>query len=158
MGGGLVGLVGYRSCVRWSGSLGEWVRRERLLVAVLAGCAAVVGAGVALGLAQLAVVGAVVAVVGALAKVVVVRGAVKVERSIEGAKARRHLRVPVGAVAGVVPTDIGVDPAVQTILPGGQRPEYVERSKDAEAQGSIECGCDWAGTARCCGSGAVEGW
>ena len=40
-------------------------------VAVLAGCAAVVGAGVALGLAQLAVVGAVVAVVGALAKVVV---------------------------------------------------------------------------------------
>ena len=133
MGGGLVGLVGYRSCVRWSGSLGEWVRRERLLVAFLAACAAVVAAGVALGLPQLSVVGAVVAAVGALAKVVVVRGAVKVERSIEGAKARRHLRVPVGAVAGVVPTRYRqADPAVQTILPGGQRPEYVERSKDAE--------------------------
>ncbi len=137
VGGRLVGLVGYRSCVRWSGSLGEWVRRERLLVAFLAGCAAVVGAGVALGLPQLSVVGAVVAAVGALAKVVVVRGAVKVERSIEGAKARRHLRVPVGAVAGVVPTDIGVDPAVQAILLGGQRPEYVERSKDAELREAL---------------------
>ena len=132
-----MGLVGYRSCVRWSGSLGEWVRRERLLVAFLAACAAVVAAGVALGLPQLSVVGAVVAAVGALAKVVVVRGAVKVEGSQERAKARRHLRAPVGAVAGVVPTDIGVDPAVQTILPGGQRPEYVERSKDAELREAL---------------------
>ncbi|MEZ5381377.1 MAG: hypothetical protein R2754_06210 [Microthrixaceae bacterium] len=113
------------------------MRREKLLAAFLAGCAAVFAAGAVLGVPQLSVVGAVVAALGGLMRAALVLGYGAVERRQENVKANWHLRTPVGSVAEVVPTDIGVDPAAQSILPGGRRPEYVERMKDAELSSAL---------------------
>lgn len=100
-------MVGYRSWVRWSVSLGEWVRREKLLAAVLAGCVGLFAAGAVLAVPELAVVGAVVAAGGGLMKTVLVLKQVIIEGRRENLR-RVGISGPLSVSWRSCPTDIGI--------------------------------------------------
>ena len=52
---------------------------------------------------------------------------------------------PVSAVERIDPTQIGVDPAAQDILPGGEIPEYVPRDVDDDLREALKAALDGSG-------------
>jgi tetratricopeptide (TPR) repeat protein len=126
------------SVVRWPSTVGVWLRRERLLASVLAAATAIVALSGPIGVRWLLFVGLSVAAVAALARVVIAVGQSNAERDREAAELGHRVRVPFKGVNDVDPREVGVDPAAQEILPGGDTPEYVPRVADEEIRRAID--------------------
>jgi tetratricopeptide (TPR) repeat protein len=131
--------------VRWSTTLAAWTRREAVLVAALAVAAGVVALAGPLHAPWLVVAGAAVGVAGALARGVIAVGRARLEGRRERAESVRRLRVAVAPVGEIDPTMVGVDPAAQTVLPGGRVPAYVVRDVDAVLREAVAAGLRGAG-------------
>ena len=123
-------------------TVGDWLRRERVLTAVLAVAAAVAALAKPLDLDWLLIVALAVAVGGAFARIVIeiMRG--RLERSQEQADMDRRVRTGFKALADLDPRAIGVDPAAQTVLPGAETPEYVPRLADETLRRAIDAAID----------------
>src|SRR4051794_3422960 len=126
-------------------TMGEWVRREQLLVLFLAVSAAVCSLGAILKAPWLASVGLVVALWGAVARLLVGVRKARLERASEAVELDRRLRVQVAPIAKVDPRELGVDPAAQNVLPGREVPRYVDRAIDAPLREAIRDGLDGHG-------------
>ncbi len=107
------------------------------MLAVAAGVAALAGP---LHAPWLVVAGAAVGAAGALARGVIAVGRARLEGRRERAEWMRSLRVAVAPVGEIDPTLVGVDPAAQTILPGGQVPAYIGRDVDAVLREAVTAG------------------
>jgi hypothetical protein len=124
----------------------EWARREAALVAALAVAAAAAALAKPLDAAWLGLAGLVIAVVGALVRMLIAVNRARLEGRQERVELGRLLRAPVAPVGGIDPTVIGVDPAAQSILPGGRLPAYVERDAfDAGLREAVRAGLDGSG-------------
>src|SRR6202171_182904 len=117
------GLYGRR--VRRSATLGAWSRRQTVLAGCLAAAAALAGLSGPVGVPWLAAAGLIVA---ALAGLVIIAARARLEGRRERAESVRRLRV--APITEVDPTLIGVDKAVQTVLPGATLPDYLPRGVD----------------------------
>jgi hypothetical protein len=126
--------------MRWSTTLAAWTRREAVLVATVAVAAGVVALAKPLHAPWLFVAGAAVGVIGALVRWVIAVSRARLEGRQEKVESVRRLRVAVAPVGEIDPTVVGVDPAVQTILPGEQVPAYVGRDVDAVLQEAVAAG------------------
>jgi hypothetical protein len=131
--------------VRWSTTLAAWTRREAVLVAALAVAAGVAALAKPLNAPWLVVAGVAVAAAGALARGVIAVRRAQLERLRELRELKRRIRVPVAPVGEIDPTMVGVDPAAQTILPGGQVPAYVGREVDAVLREAVAAGLQGVG-------------
>ena len=131
--------------MRWSTTLAAWTRREAVLVAALAVAAGVAALAKPLHAPWLVVAGAAVGAAGALARGVIAVRRARLEGRRERAESVRRLRVAVAPVGEIDPTMVGVDPAAQTILPGGQVPAYVGRGVDAVLREAVAAGLRGAG-------------
>lgn len=126
-----------------SGStVGDWLRRERVLAAVLAAAAAIAALAKPVGVDWLLIVALAIAAVGALARVLIAIKQGGIERSRERVELDRRLRIPIRVVTDLDPRAIGVDPAAQTVLPGGETPDYVPRLADEAVRRAIESAID----------------
>lgn len=125
--------------MRRSTTLGAWTRREAMLVSALAAGAALAALAVPLGIPWLQVAGLVVAAVGAFARIGIAVRRAGLEAQVERAELDGLLRVGLGPIGGIDPTLIGIDPAEQTILPGGAVPRYEPRSADNELRSAVVC-------------------
>ncbi len=103
----------------------------------LAVAASLVALGVALGIGWLSLVGVGVAVVGGLLRMAIVLGRTGLERERELVELDRRLRVSIASVQDVDPVAIGIDAAAQSILPGGEVPDYVPRSADESLRTAV---------------------
>lgn len=101
-----------------------------MLAAVVAAAGAIAALAPVLGKAWLLLVALAIAALAGLARIVMAIGQGRVERAQEESELAQRLRVPIGAVTAIDPTDIGVDPAAQTVLGGGTKPDYVTRTVD----------------------------
>jgi tetratricopeptide (TPR) repeat protein len=128
--------------VKRSSTVGAWVRREQLLIAVLGLAAAAAALANPLGVHWLLIVALGIAVLGAIARVVVVIEQDRVARVRETKGLERRLRVPAAPVSEVNPQRVGVDPAAQTVLPGGSIPQYSPRLVDETIRRAIEDAVD----------------
>jgi tetratricopeptide (TPR) repeat protein len=137
-------IVRATSAAREPSTLGQMVRRERLLIAALAAVAALAVLAGPLHAPWLYLASALVAVVGGVARLMFQHKQVVLETQRERASLERRTRVPVGDIATIRPTDIGVDPAEQTILAGKTIPQYLPRDVDSMLQAAIEAGFDEA--------------
>jgi hypothetical protein len=118
-------------------TLGAWTRWDTLLAAVAALAAAAAAFADPLETAWLKIGGLVAAALAAAALVVVKTGRARLEAGRERVEADSRLRVPVGPITNVDPTEIGVERAAQTILPGGERPSYLPRTQDHALRAAI---------------------
>ena len=66
-----------------------------------------------------------VAVVGALPRLVIAVRRARLEGRRERTEFSRQLPVPVAPIDEIDPTVVGVDPAAQSVLPGGRIPQYL---------------------------------
>jgi tetratricopeptide (TPR) repeat protein len=137
-------IVRATSAAREPPTLGQMVRRERLLIATLAAVAALTVLAGPLHAPWLYLASALVAVAGGVARLMFQHKQVVLETQRERASLERRTRVPVGDIATICPTDIGVDPAEQTILAGKTIPQYLPRDVDSMLQTAIEAGFDEA--------------
>ena len=126
-------------------TLGEWTRREAVLVSALATGAATATLSVPLDLPWLAVAGLVVAALGAVARLVIALRRAGLEREREQTASARRLRVAIAPIAQIDPTLIGVDRAEQRILPGEGRPAYVQRTADRDLIAAVTDAVDGSG-------------
>ena len=127
-------------------TVGALARREAVLVSALGVGAAIALLAGPLGVPSLKFVGAIVAAVGAAARlgIAVTRASVESER--EKTESARGLRAPVAPVAQIDPTLIGIDRAAkQSILLGGDVPQYVSRTADDEVLDAVACALDGSG-------------
>jgi hypothetical protein len=120
------------------------VRRERLLVTALATVAALAVLAGPLHAHWLYLVSALVAIAGWIARLMFQHEQLLLEKQRERTGLDRRSRVPVGNIAAVCPTDIGIDPAVQTILAGNAIPLYLPREVDSKLQAAMEAGFEEA--------------
>ncbi len=74
---------------------------------------------------------------GALARVLLALRQVKLEQADEEVELARRTHVPIEPIASIDPTDVGVDAAAQTILPGGEIPRYLPRTVDGELRTAV---------------------
>ena len=126
-------------CGVWSSAtVGTWVRRERVLAAVVATAAAVAALAPALGTPWLLLVALAIACVGSASRIAMAIGQGRLERAQEHSALAQRVRVPIAAVSAVDPTEIGVDPAAQIVLRGGTTPDYVGRSVDEALSRAID--------------------
>ena len=123
--------------MRRSVTLGSWERRGRLVVS----CAAVLSSAVAvLAVAlneQLLLVAAILTLLGALAQALILARSERLAQAQDEALLERRLRVPVARVDAIDPTAVGVDPAAQSLLDGGEVPRYLPRDVDARLREAI---------------------
>jgi tetratricopeptide (TPR) repeat protein len=131
--------------VRPSSTLGTWVRRERLLVTSLAVAAGVAALSKPLGDSSLLIVALVIAAAGAALRILIVLQEVKGEGARETAELERRSRTPLGFVQSIDPRAIGVDPAAQTVLAGGEIPDYVPRAADEMLRQAVDSALDGTG-------------
>ena len=83
-------------------------------------------------------IGAVIALGVPLVGVAFALRRTRLEGKQEAAILDRRLRVPIAKISELDPTGIGVDPAAQDILSGGDVPAYVPRAADSELGAAIE--------------------
>jgi tetratricopeptide (TPR) repeat protein len=122
---------------RTSMTLGAWARREAVLLALLGIGAALGALGKLLGSRGLMIVGVTVALIGAIVRTGIAIRRAQLESERERVVLDRRLRVPIETVSQIDPTNIGVDPAAQTVLAGAELPEYVPRQADDELRAAI---------------------
>jgi tetratricopeptide (TPR) repeat protein len=127
--------------MRWR-SVAAWVRRDRILAAVLGACAAVAAIAAPLGVRWLWIGALAVAAVAALIRIVIVLQQGRVESQAETLELSRRLRVPVTRVSDIDPQDIGVEPAAQSVLDGGKSPQYLPRGVDQTLREAIDRAVD----------------
>ena len=90
--------------------------------------------------------GDVIALVSIMVAAVVGLGAVVAQSwATRTLPAEPFLRIPIAAVARADPTAIGVDPAAQTVLAGGRRPDYLPRMIDAGLRAALVAAMDGLG-------------
>ncbi len=82
----------------------------------------------------LAITAGLICVLVSTARIVTALQKARIEQRREQTEWDRLLRVQVTPVSGVNPTDIGIDPASQAILPGAEVPSYVTRAADRDLQ------------------------
>jgi tetratricopeptide (TPR) repeat protein len=121
------------------------IRREAVLVALLAFSAALIGLASPVGLPWLRIVGAATAVCACLGRILIALRAAQIGDLVEGRELERRTRGEVAPVTAVSPTDVGVDPAAQSILPGDAIPEYISRAVDVELRRAIRAALDGSG-------------
>jgi tetratricopeptide (TPR) repeat protein/methylmalonyl-CoA mutase cobalamin-binding subunit len=131
--------------MRLPSTVAAWVRRERLLASVLAVAAAAAALSGPLGIKWLLIAALVVAAIGGVARIVIVAQQGRLERDAETAELSRRLRVPVRTIGEIDPHDLGVEPAAQQVLKGGESPEYVPRGVDDTLREAIDRAVDNAG-------------
>jgi hypothetical protein len=121
--------VGCRSSLAFvrTRTVAGWARREAVLVTSLGIGAAAAGLGRVLGIRWLVIAGGVVALVGAILRTIIALRRSQLEEAGEQVALEMRFRVPIRAATEIDPTEIGIDPAAQTILRGGRIPEYVSR-------------------------------
>lgn len=124
--------------MRWPKTPSAWERREKLLVLGLAAIVAMGALAPFLGWAAAPVVLAIAGAIGVCWRVYIGARKVDLEERLEEAELDRRLRCPITAVGSIDPRQIGVDPATQDILPGGEIPQYLPRSKDHEVRQALE--------------------
>jgi tetratricopeptide (TPR) repeat protein len=122
----------------WPRSPSAWERREKILALFLT--AVVAGGGLApfIGWAALPVAVAIAVVVGAVLRLRIGAHKAALEETLEEADLDRRLRARIKPIGEVDPRQIGVDPATQEMLPGGEVPEYLPRTKDREVRSALE--------------------
>jgi len=113
-----------------------------MLVAVLGVAAAAAALANPLGLRWLFVVALAVALLGAIARVLIVIQQERVAGVRETVALKRRLRVPETVISEVNPQRVGIDPAAQSVLPGGSIPQYVPRLVDETIRRAIEDAVD----------------
>jgi hypothetical protein len=95
----------------------------------------------------LELLGLFVAAVAAAARVVVAVLQARVKGKEAKSQRTRRTRVPIQGLAGVVPTQVGVDTAAaQSILPGKDVPEYLPREADSELDAAVQEALDGSGS------------
>nr|WP_297729169.1 tetratricopeptide repeat protein [Mycobacterium sp.] len=119
-----------------SGALTWW---QPVVAAVLTAAGAWANLGKPLNILWLQVAGGIVAAISATALVVMSWMLLR-QRAVD------RLRVPVARVSEVDPTEIGVDPAPQTVLAGETLPEYLPRKVDPELREAVEEARDGRGS------------
>jgi tetratricopeptide (TPR) repeat protein len=123
--------------MRRSVTLGSWERRGRLV----ASCAAVLSSAVAVLAVvlnqRLLLVAAIVTLLGASAQALILARSERLAQAQDEALLERRLRVPVARVDAIDPTAVGVDPAAQSLLDGGEVPRYLPRDVDARLREAI---------------------
>jgi cellulose synthase operon protein C len=123
--------------VKLSSTVGAWVRRERVLASIVTAAAAVAALSPVLGLTWLLFVALAIGAVTGAARIAMAIGQGRLEHAQEQSELGRRLRVPIAAVTDVDPTEIGVDPAAQTVFDGDETPEYLVRTVDDALMGAI---------------------
>lgn len=119
-------------------TVGEWARREALLVSCVTAALALVALAEALGIGAMRTVGLLVAALGALGRLGIAWRRVALERSRERAELGRRTRVAVAPIESIDPTAVGIDAAApQTVIPGGTVPEYLPRQADDELRAAV---------------------
>lgn len=119
-------------------TVGEWARREALLVSCVTAALALIALAEALGIGAMRTVGLLVAVLGALARLGIAWRRVALERSRERAELDRRTRVTVAPIESIDPTAVGIDAAApQTVIPGGTVPEYLPRQADDQLRAAV---------------------
>ncbi|MBV8541672.1 MAG: hypothetical protein JO364_09355 [Pseudonocardiales bacterium] len=111
----------------------------------LAAAAAIALVAGPLGVAWLRIVGVIIAVAGACARVVIAVQRARLEGKREKAEFAGRCRVAVKPIGEIDPTLIGVDPAAQTILAGGEVPDYVGRTVDETLREAVAAALDGGG-------------
>jgi tetratricopeptide (TPR) repeat protein len=110
--------------------LAGWARRGIVLASTLGLAASIAALGKLLSMSWLIGVGLAIALLGGLLRVV------SALREDERDRQNRT-RVPVEDIREVDPIRVGIDPAPQSILPGGEVPEYLPREVDGELDAAI---------------------
>ncbi|MGN6274891.1 MAG: tetratricopeptide repeat protein [Solirubrobacterales bacterium] len=123
--------------MKWPRTPTAWERSEKVLALCLAGLVSGGALAPFIGWAALPVAIAVTAALGALWRLWIGAHKATLEETLEEAELDRRLRVPIQKASSVDPRRIGVDPATQDILPGGEIPEYLPRAKDDEAHQAL---------------------
>lgn len=123
--------------MRRSVTLGNWERRGRLVVS----CAAVLSSAVAVLAVvlnqRLLLVTAILTLLGASAQALILARSERLAQAQDEVLLERRLRVPVAQVDAIDPTAVGVDPAAQSLLDGGEVPCYLPRDVDARLREAI---------------------
>ena len=107
--------------------------------------AAAAGLGQVLGIRWLVIAGGIVAVVGAVIRTVIALRRSQLEEAQEQVELELRFRVPIRLVGEIDPTEIGIDPAAQTILRGDKIPEYVPRRADDAIRSAVDAALDGRG-------------
>ena len=98
-----------------------------------------------LGIEWMRIVGLAVALLGALVRGLTAIRRSHIEHEREAAELGRRTHVPISPIAMVNPTEVGVDAAIQTILPGEEVPEYVAREVDGDLREAVRAALDGSG-------------
>lgn len=131
--------------MNWPRTPSAWERREKLIVLCLAAVVAIGALAPFLGWVAAPIGMATAGAIAAGWRVYVGARKANLEETLEEAELDRRLRCPIAAVSSIDPRQIGVDPATQDILPGGEVPEYLPRSNDHEARQALEDALDASG-------------
>jgi tetratricopeptide (TPR) repeat protein len=109
-----------------------------VLAAVVAAAGAVAALAPVLGVPWLLLVALAIACIAGASRIAMAIGQGRLERAQEQSELAQRVRVPIGAVRAVDPTEIGVDPAAQFVLGGGTTPNYVGRTVDEALSRAID--------------------
>lgn len=123
--------------MKWPRTPSGWDRSERLLVLCLATLAAIVALAPFFGWVAIPIAAAVVGLLGGLWRLGIGARKAILEETLEEAELDRRLRTAIQPVNSIDPRQIGVDPAAQDFLPGGEIPDYMPRKKDGEVREAL---------------------
>lgn len=122
-----------------------WGRRERLIALSISALVAVGALAPLLGWPGVPIAIAAAIVVAAAWRSWAAFRKTSIEDALEQAELDRRLRIPISPVRRVDPTRIGVDPASQDILPGGEVPAYLPRDVDRRLDDALAQALDGDG-------------
>ncbi|MGN6664552.1 MAG: tetratricopeptide repeat protein [Solirubrobacterales bacterium] len=123
--------------MKWPRTPSGWERSEKVLALCIA---ALVPAGALapfIGWVAIPAALAIVTVVGVVWRLWIAMRKATLEENLEEAKLDRRLRIAIQKVGSADPRQIGVDPATQDLLPGGEIPKYLPRTKDQEVRQAL---------------------
>jgi Flp pilus assembly protein TadD len=86
-----------------------------------------------------------IGVAGAAGRVWITARRARIEGEREQLALDRRVRAPIAPIGQIKPTEIGVDPAAQDMLGGGEVPDYVPRTADREVRGALSKALDGTG-------------
>ncbi|HXS47356.1 MAG TPA: hypothetical protein VN756_07825, partial [Solirubrobacterales bacterium] len=129
----------------WSTTLEKWVRREAWLVAFLGVMTAIATLSAIVGWTAVWIAAAALGVAGAAGRLAIRFRRTQLEDEREQTVLDRRVRTAAAPVQEIRATEIGVDRAAQSILPGGETPVYLPREVDRQVQEALESALDGTG-------------
>ncbi len=139
------GTCGYIFDVSWSTTLEKWVRREALLVTFLGVLTAIATLSAIVGWTAVWVAAVGLGIAGAASRFAIRLRRTQLEDEREQAALDRRVRTAVAPIQAIPATEIGVDPAAQDMLPGGETPDYLPRAVDPQVEVALERALDGSG-------------